>query len=151
MVGLTQDEEALDRHMVVAPHVANIVQSYLQDFQHSKEARGRDEHYQLTGEVALLTYRNALKIRKIIEVRCKGNPFVNKMQLKCISSSSWISEHAKDDIINYAKKGQAEFEKFVDSTMHQTSERSVWDPMTKMKLKSFSNWMEKKKNKGEGR
>ena len=25
LVGLTQDEEALDRHMVVAPHVANIV------------------------------------------------------------------------------------------------------------------------------
>ena len=122
--------------MVVAPHVANIVQSYLQDFPRSKEARGRDEHYQLTGEVALRTYRNALKIRKIIEVRCKGNPFVNKMQLKCISSSSWIPEHAKDDILK--------FEKFVDSTMHQTSERSVWDPMTKMKLKSFSNWMEKK-------
>ena len=72
-----------------------------------------------------------------------GNPYKQNVNLKSIASSSWIPEEIKDEMINYAARGQEAFQSFVTERMLETSEKSVWDPMPKLKLKAFSNWSKK--------
>ena len=50
---------------------------------------------------------------------------------------------AKSDILNFKEKGQARFDEFIKDRLLPYSELSIWSPMKKIKLKTFSNWMEK--------
>ena len=63
--------------------------------------------------------------------------------LKSLVSSALVPSDAKNDILNFAEKGQARFQDFINERLLSTSTISVWDPMKKLKLKTFSNWMEK--------
>ena len=65
--------------------------------------------------------------------------------LKSLVSSALVSEEAKQDILCFAEKGQKCFEEFVYQRLMSTSSQSVWDKMKKLKVKVFSNWMEKTK------
>ena len=80
-----------------------------------------------------------------MEMHCTGNPFIDKFPLKSLVSSGIVPTEAKNDIINFAQKGQLQFEQFVETRLLSTSSSSVWDTMKKMILKTFSNWMEKTK------
>ena len=145
MVGLTRDEAALDRLVTTTPHIARLVNQYLNRFPKASRSNARTEHYQLSGEIALRSRANALKIRNSIEMHCKGNPFKVNTPLKCLVSSALVSNDAKQDILNFPEKGQKGFEEFVSQRLVSTSSLSVWDKMKKLKLKVFSNWMEKTK------
>ena len=146
MTGLTQDDVALDRLLVVTPHLAALAESFLKQYPRNKASTpGRTEHYQLTGGMAVRVYTNAVKIRQWVEVHCKGNVYVNKLQLKSISSSSWIPEDAKDDILNFDIKGLEGQTAFIKERMLIDSPKSIWDPQKKLKVKSFSTWMKKSK------
>ena len=76
----------------------------------------------------------------------KEGPAKN-VNLKGIASSLWIPEEIKDEMINYAARGQEAFQSFVTERMLETSEKTVWDPMLKLKLKAFSNCSKKAKIK----
>ena len=144
IVGLTQDEGALDRLLHTTPHLARIVQQFLLSFPHlSRNSNKSHEHYQLCGNIALRSSQNALKLRDSLELHCKGNPYVTGTTLKSIASSALIPYKAKQDILAYAKMGQKQYEDFVDDHLLKTSEMSIWDKMKKLKLKTFSNWMVK--------
>ena len=78
-------------------------------------------------------------------MHCTGNSFIDKFPLKSLVSSAIVPTEAKNDIINFAQKGQLQFEQFVETRLLSTSSSSVWDTMKKMKLKTFSNWLEKTK------
>ena len=96
------------------------------------------------------TRANALKLRHSIELHSEGNPFTVKSPLKNLVSSALIPENAKDDLLYFSEKGQKCFEEFIHDRLLTTSKMPVWDPMKKLKLKTFSNWMKKSKvNVGE--
>ena len=78
-----------------------------------------------------------------LEQRCDGNPYVIATPLRNIVSSALIPEKAKEHILNLAKIGQERYTIFVQDRLLLTSQRSIWDKITKLKLKSFSNWMTK--------
>ena len=145
MVGLSQDEGALDRLITTLPLTARLVAQYLATFPNSSLSVKRKEHYQLSGDMSVRMSENATRIRESIELHCEGNPFVTKTPLKSIVSSALIPKDAKDDVIQYANKGQTRFEEFVKKRLLPTSKATVWDPMKKLKLKSFSNYMGKTK------
>ena len=145
MVGLSRDEAALDRLVTTTPHIARLVNQYLNTFPKASRTSGRTEHYQLSGEMALRSRENALKIRHSIELHCEGNPFQVNTPLKSLVSSALVSVEAKQDILCFTEKGQKCFEEFVSQRLLTTSSLSVWDKMKKLKLKAFSNWMEKTK------
>ena len=86
-----------------------------------------------------------MKLRQSIELHCEGNPFTVESPLKSVVSSALVPENAKDDILCYAEKGQKRFEEFVKDRLLPSSKHSLWDIMKKLKLKTFSNWMEKTK------
>ena len=59
------------------------------------EVSERNEHYQLSWDVAVRTRKNAMKLRQSIELHCKGNPFTVESPLKSVSSSALVPEKAK--------------------------------------------------------
>ena len=63
--------------------------------------------------------------------------------LRSIVSSAIIPPKAKNDILKFAKLGQARYAEFVEQRLLVTSKMSIWDKMTKMKAKTFSNWIAK--------
>ena len=80
-----------------------------------------------------------------MEKHCAGNPFTMKSPLKNLASSALVPEKAKGDILHFAQKGQKHFEEFIHRRLLPTSTISIWDSMKKLKLKTFSNWIEKTK------
>ena len=145
MVGLTRNEAALDRLVTTTPYLAALLNHYLNDFPKATGASVRKEHHQLSGDIAVRSKKNALKLRHLIELHCGDNPFKEKTQLKSLVSSAIVSNEAKSDILHFAEKGHKRFEEFVSDRLLSSSTLSVWDKMKKLKLKSFSNWMEKRK------
>ena len=87
-----------------------------------------------------------MKLRQSIELHCEGNPFTVESLLKSMVSSALVPEKAKEDILCLdAEKGQKRNEGFVKDRLLPSSKHSLWDAMKKLKLKTFSNWMEKTK------
>ncbi|MES9881330.1 MAG: hypothetical protein ABW185_10660 [Sedimenticola sp.] len=143
--GLSQDDSTLDRLVTTSHSLANIVQQYLSNFTKASHSSERNEHYQLTGNMSVRSRDNALRLRRSFEVHCEGNPFTTSCPLKSLVSSALVPPNAKDDILSYAEKGQSRFSDFIQDRLLPTSTVSVWDPMKKLKLKTFSNCMDKTK------
>ena len=78
IVGLTQDAAALDRLVTTTPHLAHIVKEYLNSFPLPSKATDRNEHYQLSGNIAVRSRSNAVKLHMPMELHCAGNPFMVK-------------------------------------------------------------------------
>ena len=78
-----------------------------------------------------------MKLCQSIELHCEGNPFTVESPLKSVVSSALVPEKPKEGILRYAEKGQ-----FVKDRLLPPSKHSLWDAMKKLKLKTFSNWME---------
>ena len=95
ITGATQDEALLERILLIAPHLATLAGKFLSGFPRNRACKtGRTEHYQLQGEMGIRIFKNAMKIKQRIEVHCQGNPYINKMALKSIASSTWIPKLA---------------------------------------------------------
>ena len=144
LCGLTQTPVALDRMLLVAPHLARFVKSFA-DSLPSNYPNSTKEHYQLKGDIAVRSTSNALQLKESIIAHCQGNPYTTSTPLKSIVSSLVVSDEAKTDILQRDQKGQTEFHKFVKERLFKGSEVSMWDPMKKMKLRTFSTWMTKKR------
>ena len=108
MVGLSQDEAALDRLVTTTPH--HLVKQFLNAFPKALRSTDRSEHYQLSGAVAIRSRANAVKLRESIELHCEGNPFMKKTPLKNIVSSALVQSDAKNDILHFKEKGQKRLE-----------------------------------------
>jgi len=113
MVGLSQDEAALDRLVTTTPHLTHLVKQFLNAFPKASRSTDRSEHYQLSGAVAIRSRANAVKLRESIELHCEGNPFMKKTPLKNIVSSALVQSDAKDDILHFQEKGQKRLEEFI--------------------------------------
>ena len=92
IVGLSQNENTLDRIVTISPHLTNFVKQYLQSFPRNWTISKPNEHYQLTGNVSARVRINALKLSETIEKHCGGNPFKNRTPLKNLASSALIPE-----------------------------------------------------------
>ena len=86
MVGLSQDEAALDRldvhkyiTIAITPHLTHLVKQFLNAFSKASRSTDRSEHYQLSGTVAIRSRANAVKLRLSIELHCEGNPFTKRL------------------------------------------------------------------------
>ena len=140
----TQDEALLERILLISPHLAILAGKFLSGFPRNRACKtGRTEHYQLKGEMGVHIFKNALKIKQRMEVHCQGNVYSNKMDLKSIACSTWIPDEAKDDIINFDQKGLNTEKLFITERLLENSPKSIWDPLKKTKIKSFSTWMPK--------
>eukprot|EP00057_Strongylocentrotus_purpuratus_P007692 XP_011662166.1 PREDICTED: uncharacterized protein LOC105437364 [Strongylocentrotus purpuratus] len=150
ITGITQNEEALGRFFLIAPELVILIQ----DFQDAycctiNDSQTTKEHYQLSGSVALRMHRNSSKIKKAIIRHCEGNPFeIMSMKLMNMVSNMQVPEAFKEDILERDVKGKIMFQEFVsDRIVESSAKKSIWDPMRKAKLKTFSSCRKKKQCK----
>ena len=104
---------ASHRRLITAPHLTKMVKNWRNGFPRSSTPP-TNEHYQLAGDIAIRSTRNALKLRDGIIVHCQGNPFIALTPLKNIVSSILIPEGAaKADILDRERNGHKAFQKFI--------------------------------------
>lgn len=146
ITGITQNEEALGRFFLIAPELVILIQ----DFQDAyccttNDSQTTKEHYQLSGSVALRMHRNSSTIKKAIIRHCEGNPFeIRSMKLMNMVSNMQVPEAFKEDILERDVKGKIMFQEFVsDRIVESSAKKSIWDPMRKAKLKTFSSCRKK--------
>ena len=125
IVGITQKEEdCLDRLLLTSPYILKLVKRFNELFPSSRDPK-RKEHYQLSGQMPVRIITNAVKICETIKLHCEGNPFSPDCPLKNIASSKLLPDDMKKDILQFAEKGQLQFEKFVDERLLLSSPASV--------------------------
>ena len=133
-------------HLItIGPQLTQMVKQNLRGFPSFSQTSERREHYQLSGDFAVRSVTNALKLRHSIPKHCGGNSFIEETPLKNMASSALVPENAREDILQFKQKGQERFREFIQERLLSTSKLSVWDPLKKLKLKAFSNLMEKTK------
>ena len=86
IVGLSQDDSALDRFVTTTPHLYHIERQYLNSFPQTSTQYERNEHYQLSGGISVRTGKNSIKLCQSIEPHCKRNPFSIPSLLKSLPS-----------------------------------------------------------------
>jgi len=106
IVGLSQDERALDRLVTITPQLAHMVEQYLHGFPSHGTSPESECHYQLVGDVAVRIHANAKKIAQSIDLQCEGNPYKIETPLKNLSSSAVIAKDMKDDILEFPSRGR---------------------------------------------
>jgi len=132
IVGLSQDERALDRLVTITPQLAHMVEQYLHGFPSHRTSPESECHYQLVGDVAVRIHANAKKIAQSIDLHCEGNPYKIETPLKNLSSSAVIAKDMKDDILEFPSKGQKALEDFVEDRLKPSSQNSIWQPIKKL-------------------
>ena len=147
VTGITQNEDALGRFFLIGPELVMIIQDFQNAYCTSSDQSAK-EHYQLSGSIAVRMFNNSAKIKESIVKHCGGNPFSNNTNLMNLVSNMVVPETAKEDILHRDNKGTEKFEEFVsERVVAATATKSVWDPMKKMKLKTFSTSKQKVKCK----
>ena len=114
MVGLSRDEGALDRLVITVPHLAALVDQYLDRFP-------KKEHYQLQGSIAVRSQTISQKLQHLIELHCGCNPSKERTLLKSLVSSALVSKEAKNDILQFAELSQKRYEEFISERLKLTS------------------------------
>ena len=142
--GITQDEEAVDRFLMISPQLAKYVESFLGDFPKTSDSDQSPVYHQLQGNMGLRCAMNSVRIRDIIVSYCQGNPFIMNTPLKNITSGVIIPKTPADDILNYPAKGQARYKDFIETRLKPGSTLSIWDPLPQLNLKRFATWMKTK-------
>ena len=63
----SRDEGALDCHVTTVPHLAALVDQYLDRFPKNSRSSARKEHYQLQGNIAVRSRTISQKLQHLIE------------------------------------------------------------------------------------
>jgi len=147
IVGWSQDDSGLDRLVTISPQLTRMVKQYLSGFTKFSQTSERSEHYQLSGDFAVRTVTNALKLCHSIQKHSGGNPFTEETTLKNVASSALVPKMPEKTFRSSNRKVNRGFmsNEFVEERLLNTSKLSVWDPLKKLKLKAFSNLMKKTK------
>ena len=95
--------------------------------------------------MAIRMFSNSGVIKKGIVRHCDGNPFAcDDVNLMNLVSNMEVPEDAKEDMLHRDEKGTSKFEEFVsERVVASTAKLSIWEPMQKMKLKTFNTCRKK--------
>ena len=132
IVGITQNENALERFFLAAPHMSAIVS----DFERKFGLNNRDNvdrHHDLYGSKPKRMSCNVESLCKIISEH--GDLFIsNETCLYNILTRAIVEKKAEEEILNRDTIGQNLFAKF---TIRLDGSSSMWNPMKKTNIASF--------------
>ena len=106
MIGLMNDDDALDRSVTITPHLTKLVKDFLIGFPQTQRSADEKEHHQLTGNTAVRIMQQAVRIQDSIMRHNGSNPFIDASPLKTLTSAAVIPDNAKSDILAYSEQGQ---------------------------------------------
>ena len=141
VTGITQNESALDRYMLIAPELVNIINQFKTTYCIDDGHSARSDHYQLTGTMAARIFVNAGIVKYSVAKQCGGNTFIEKKQLMNLASNMIIPDDAKKDILHRDERGCTRCDQICSQRLiEETATISIWDRLPKMKLKTFNNY-----------
>ena len=131
----SRNEGALDRLVTTVPHLATLLDQYLDSFSKNSRSSERKEHYQLQENITVRSQTISQKFQHLIELHCGLNPFKERTVtlLKSLVSSALVLKEAK--MVQFTELGQKE--EFVSERLKLTSKLSVWDKMKKNDSKNL--------------
>ena len=120
VVGVIQNESALNRYFLIAPELLRILDSFCVQFGvNGKEAK---EHYQLRGTMAKSIFQRSTKMNEAI-VKHIGNPFSDRSKVKdLLSIASKTLMPQEHEVCKRNEVGKALYDNFVKSllSLHQS-------------------------------
>lgn len=145
ITGITQNVDALDRFFLIAPELVKHMKEFQDAYCIDNDKSATKEHYQLSGSMEIRMFSNSGVIKKGIVRHCGGNPFAcDDINIMNLVSNMEVPEDAKEDILHRDEKGTSKFEEFVcERVVASTAKLSIWEPMQKMKLKTFNTCRKK--------
>ena len=95
IVGISQNDEALDRLVTIAPTLCKLVNQFTSLYEPTQNERDKEHHHFGKKNTDKRVVKNAKERRNSIETHCNSNLFKASMPLKTIASSTIIPEELK--------------------------------------------------------
>ena len=134
IVGLTQNEKALERFFLTAPHLSKIVADFEKKFG-LESRKNMDKHHDLVGSKSMRICDNVEKLCTVIKEH--GDPFEStEDRLFNIFTHAFVAVDVESAILKRDEIGQKAFEDFV---LRFDGSESVWSQLKKLKLPSFKS------------
>ena len=136
IVGITQNEKALDRYFLIASEVAKLVDEFEQQYGMNSDVCIKQHHEVTGGKLAWVT-KNAAKLKQVIVDH--GDPFLSdETDLYNILTKEVIDEKISKEILERDKIGQNMFKEFVKERVTD-GKVSIWSPMKRRNIGTFKS------------
>ena len=136
IVGITQNEKALDKFFLIAPELSKLLHEFAAEYGSDNNDK-RTQHNEITGGKLSRMMNNARKLTDVFHEH--GDPFMtpeDEDEIYNLLTKEVMDEKVSKDILERDEIGQRMFVEF--ATERLTEERlCVWDKMSKNKLKTF--------------
>ena len=136
IVGITQNEKALDKFFLIAPELYKLLHEFAAEYGSDNNDK-RTQHNEITCGKLSRMMKNAQKLTYVFHEH--GDPFMtpeDEDEIYNLLTKEVINEKVSKDILERDEIGQRMFVEFAIERL--TEERlCVWDKMTKKKLKTF--------------
>ena len=137
IVGITQNERALDKFFLIAPVLSKTLDEFMDGFGIGSD--GGKQHHEITGSKLSRVINHASQLSAVF--REHRDPFVEEEvgdELYNLLTKEVMNENVSRDILQCDKIGQQMFQQFVADRIVD-GKLSVWDKMTKAKLQTFKS------------
>ena len=130
--GIGNHENALSDYFLTAAEMGNTVESFSTNLD-EKEARKREEHYQLTGTKNTRLTENVKKILEVFDTHDIN--FETCGEVFNILTKKVLPENLAQNFLSVKEIGEQKYWDFVNERL--LGEKSIWDTMKKSKLPTF--------------
>ena len=135
IVGIGNNQAALDQYFLIAPHLKRIIQSFYNHLKISKDLKNR-QHYQLTDSTNHRMFTNVVEIKKIL-ISHDVN-FEESTSLCNLTTKSVMPADAAEQFLNHDVQGQILYEKYKEENI--CGNKSPWEKQSKRKLPTFASF-----------
>ena len=133
--GLANYNQALNEYFLTASELGNIMESFCETFRiEENQSWKRDEHYQLSGSKNYRITNNIAKISTVFKTH--GVNFDGSDVVYNILTKKVLPNIVAERFLEVRSIGQDKYNEFVKQKL---GDGSIWDPMKKEKLNTFSS------------
>lgn len=133
-VGITGNEQAMEKHFIIAPALSEFVQAF-KEYAGIESRKPCSLHHELTSHKGAKLVKNATKVARSISLQ--GNPFL-KDDMHNLITFAVTPADISENIENRDDLGKESLEKFVASRMTDNT-TEFWDPQKKNKFAYFKD------------
>ena len=146
VIGLTQNINALNRFCLTAPVINSVLQQYYENYD-IVNSQQLMQHCQLIGSHLLRIRKNTTKLVGVMENFDLS--FIEDSSVFNVVSKAVLPEIVADEVLYHQKIGDSMYKEFINGRFKW--EISVWSPLKKRNLKTFTSQGKTLKSKVEGK
>ena len=132
--GIANHQSALDQHFLITSEMNTIIDAFQNSLNLKSWGRTRDEHYQIGGGTNVRMMENVQKLMNVMTVH--ETTFEKSDSVYNIISKRVLPDAATVHLLDFDTNGETMYESFKAERME--AEKSIWDPMKKRNLSTFS-------------